>query len=195
MDRPSTNQTKPSTPGRVLITDASRGIGYEPAAEFAARDWDLLICAEDDGIDRAAQYLAALGNGEVRAIREDLGGYGGVEQGGRQRDAVVVARYWEGRSVVSGDRINPCLGRGATMTAPQQYELVFSDHGRSEDVVTVYPTGQTGPGGHPVYADETGIIRAEISAGAEVRMLPSGGGQRPARNVTARSSPGGKAQP
>jgi hypothetical protein len=72
------------------------------------------------------------------------------------------------------------------MATQQQYELVISDHGHDEDVVVVSRTGQTGPGGHPVYADETGIVRAEISDRAEVRILPSGGGQRPARKVKAR---------
>lgn len=78
------------------------------------------------------------------------------------------------------------------MTAQQQYELVFSHHPQGDDIVTVSPTGETGPGGHPVYADETGIIRAEISDRAEVRVLASGGGQQPARKVRARPSPGGK---
>ncbi|MEV4613282.1 DUF6296 family protein [Kitasatospora sp. NPDC049258] len=46
-----------------------------------------------------------------------------------------------------------------------------------QDVVVVELTGATGPGGHPVYADASGIVRAEISDRGEVRMLASGGGQ------------------
>ncbi|MET9319439.1 DUF6296 family protein [Streptomyces sp. NPDC003038] len=63
-----------------------------------------------------------------------------------------------------------------------RYELVF-ESGESEsgtaagDTVIVFRTAQTGPGGHPVYADDTGIVRAEISDQGEVRMLASGGQQ------------------
>ena len=38
-------------------------------------------------------------------------------------------------------------------------------------------TAQSGAGGYPVYEDETGIVRAEISERGEVRMLASGGHQ------------------
>ncbi|MFJ9517874.1 DUF6296 family protein [Kitasatospora sp. NPDC101801] len=47
-----------------------------------------------------------------------------------------------------------------------------------QDVVVVESTGRLGPGGHPVYADRSRIIRAEISDRGEVRMLASGGHQR-----------------
>jgi hypothetical protein len=46
-----------------------------------------------------------------------------------------------------------------------------------QDVVVVEPTGAEGPGGHPVYTDASGIVRAEISDRGEVRMLASGGHQ------------------
>ncbi|MFD5510287.1 DUF6296 family protein [Streptomyces sp. NPDC059761] len=72
----------------------------------------------------------------------------------------------------------------------QRYELVFSeDADTSEDVVVVSATGQAGPGGHPVYADASGIVRAEISDQEEVRILASGGGQDPARVVRIRPLP------
>ncbi|MFF5970163.1 DUF6296 family protein [Streptomyces sp. NPDC012769] len=68
-----------------------------------------------------------------------------------------------------------------------RYELVFSDAvGSARDVVVVERTSATGPGGHPVYADPTGIIRAEISDRDEVRVLASGGHQEPAHSVVAR---------
>ncbi|MBT2470002.1 hypothetical protein J7E97_19510 [Streptomyces sp. ISL-66] len=54
------------------------------------------------------------------------------------------------------------------------------------DVVVVTRTTQTGPGGHPVYCDDTGIIRAEISDQGELRILPSGGQQDLTRPVRAR---------
>lgn len=72
----------------------------------------------------------------------------------------------------------------------QRYELVFTDGPEEgQDIVVVSVTDRMGPGGHPVYADETGIVRAEISDRGEVRVLPSGGGQEPARQVRAQALP------
>ncbi|QES46728.1 hypothetical protein DEJ50_01510 [Streptomyces venezuelae] len=80
----------------------------------------------------------------------------------------------------------------------KRYELLFPEgpgEGTGEgsdtagDTVEVSDTGQKGPGGHPVYADATGIVRAEISDRGEVRMLPSGGGQQPVQGVRARPLP------
>ncbi|MFH8574792.1 DUF6296 family protein [Streptomyces zaomyceticus] len=71
--------------------------------------------------------------------------------------------------------------------SPLRYELVFSDDtGAPQDVVIVERTSSKGPGGHPVYADPTGIIRAEISDLDEVRVLASGGHQDPTQQVLAR---------
>ncbi|MGW5848915.1 DUF6296 family protein [Streptomyces sp. NPDC055254] len=68
----------------------------------------------------------------------------------------------------------------------ERYELVFPDRPEADrDMVVVTRTEQSGPGGHPVYADPTGIVRAEISDRDEVRMLPSGGGQDPVHGVRA----------
>ncbi|MEV8533673.1 DUF6296 family protein [Streptomyces sp. NPDC051211] len=73
----------------------------------------------------------------------------------------------------------------------QRYELVFPDGpDAGQDIVEVAITDQTGPGGHPVYVDATGIVRAEISDRGEVRILPTGGGQEPAQGVRARPLPG-----
>ncbi len=38
----------------AVVTGASSGIGYESARQFAQHGFDLLIAAEDDGIERAA---------------------------------------------------------------------------------------------------------------------------------------------
>ncbi|MFH8576146.1 DUF6296 family protein [Streptomyces zaomyceticus] len=71
--------------------------------------------------------------------------------------------------------------------SPLRYELVFSDDtGSPQDVVIVERTSSKGPGGHPVYTDPTGIIRAEISDLDEVRVLASGGHQDPTQQVLAR---------
>ncbi|WP_329560786.1 DUF6296 family protein [Kitasatospora sp. NBC_01266] len=73
------------------------------------------------------------------------------------------------------------------MAPPKRYELTFGDGPDGQtppddtvgDRVVVAATGATGPGGHPVYADASGIVRAEISDRGEVRMLASGGQQSP----------------
>ncbi|QKV90976.1 hypothetical protein HUT19_03825 [Streptomyces sp. NA02950] len=79
------------------------------------------------------------------------------------------------------------------MGRQERYELVFVDLGdlttkdpSGEDIVVVHRTESSGPGGHPVYADDTGIVRAEISDRAEVRMIASGGHQVHSAAVTAR---------
>ncbi|BFV55100.1 hypothetical protein KCMC57_up02040 [Kitasatospora sp. CMC57] len=81
--------------------------------------------------------------------------------------------------------------------ASQRFALTFpgdpGSHGE-QDVVVVESTGVTGPGGHPVYADPTGIVRAEISDRGEVRMLASGGHQMPRTPMTAEPVPGGGEQ-
>jgi hypothetical protein len=64
------------------------------------------------------------------------------------------------------------------------YELVFQD---PADTLVVYRTDRTGPGGHPVYADDSGIVQAEISDRGEIRMIATGGQQTPAR-PTVRAS-------
>ncbi|OKK17325.1 hypothetical protein AMK16_20925 [Streptomyces sp. CB00455] len=72
----------------------------------------------------------------------------------------------------------------------QRYQLVFPDRlADDEDVVVVSRTDRSGPGGHPVYSDETGIVQAEISDQDEVRMLPTGGQQQPVQGVQAHPLP------
>ncbi|KOX17583.1 MULTISPECIES: DUF6296 family protein [unclassified Streptomyces] len=76
-----------------------------------------------------------------------------------------------------------------------RYELVFTDvTGATQDVVVVERTLYKGSGGHPIYTDPTGIIRAEISDRGEVRVMPSGGHQEPAHAVRARAVPEGDAE-
>ncbi|MDI2125429.1 SDR family NAD(P)-dependent oxidoreductase [Yinghuangia seranimata] len=98
------SDAKASAPGLVLVTGASSGIGLELAAEFAARDWDLVVCAEDAEIERAAEQLAALGGGRVTAVRQDLRGYDGVER-------LWAAACEDGRSPTVAV-LNAGVGRG-----------------------------------------------------------------------------------
>src|SRR3989440_13045341 len=86
------------TSGRqfAVVTGASSGMGYELAGQFAQHGFDLLIAAEDGGIERAAADLGRDG-GSVQAIQVDLATYDGVEQlykaitaTGRPVDAIAI---------------------------------------------------------------------------------------------------------
>jgi hypothetical protein len=72
------------------------------------------------------------------------------------------------------------------MTYAERYELTFRASGTEDDAVVVRRTGRSGAGGAPVYEDESGIVRAEISEGGEVRMLASGAHQSAGLPVTVR---------
>ena len=79
-------------------------------------------------------------------------------------------------------------------------ELVFApsvpgDPRGHADTVVVRRTQVVGSGGHPVYCDETGIVRAEISDADEVRMLVSSVHQDPRRPVACRRLPSAPAAP
>jgi len=80
----------------AVITGASSGIGFELAREFAEHGFDLLVIAEDDGIDAAAERLRTLG-AKVDSVRADLATYDGVEtayerirESGRPVDAIAL---------------------------------------------------------------------------------------------------------
>ncbi|WP_328908309.1 DUF6296 family protein [Streptomyces sp. NBC_00234] len=72
------------------------------------------------------------------------------------------------------------------MDYPESYELIFQTYGAADDVVVVRMSDRSGAGGYPVYEDETGIVRAEISERGEIRMLASGGHQAPGIPLLAR---------
>ncbi|GAA5006210.1 MULTISPECIES: DUF6296 family protein [Streptomyces] len=70
------------------------------------------------------------------------------------------------------------------MKNPDRFRLSFTHPGSGgasvvTDEVVVERTESLGPGGHPVYSDPTGILRAEITPAGEVRMLASGAYQSP----------------
>jgi short-subunit dehydrogenase len=64
----------------AVVTGASSGIGYELARQFAEHGFDLVIAAEDQGIEQAADNLRRDGGPDVRAARVDLATYEGVER-------------------------------------------------------------------------------------------------------------------
>jgi short-subunit dehydrogenase len=89
--------TAPTGNDFAVVTGASSGIGYELARKFAENGWDLLIAAEDEGIDQAAIDLRRDGKNQVHAVRVDLATYDGVEElyraireTGRPVDAVAI---------------------------------------------------------------------------------------------------------
>lgn len=80
----------------AVVTGASSGIGHELARQFAQHGYDLLVCAEDDGIRDAARTFEGDG-AEVQPVVADLATYDGVEKlygaikdAGRPVDAVAL---------------------------------------------------------------------------------------------------------
>jgi uncharacterized protein len=63
----------------AVVTGASSGIGLELARQFAQHGFDLLIAAEDDEIERAAEDLR-WNDGQVETARVDLATAEGVDQ-------------------------------------------------------------------------------------------------------------------
>ena len=85
-------------PGEKLavVTGASSGIGYELAVQFAQNGFDLIIAAEDKGIETAAAELAEHGI-SVQPVQVNLIEYDGVEElyrviqaEGRPVDAIAL---------------------------------------------------------------------------------------------------------
>src|SRR5215204_1307084 len=80
----------------AVVTGASSGIGFELARQCIENNFDLLICAEDQGIHEAARHLGAAG-AAVEAVHCDLATFEGCEklveavnQSGRQLDALLL---------------------------------------------------------------------------------------------------------
>ena len=60
-----------SKPRLAVITGASSGIGFHLAKECLAHDFDVVICAEDEGLDAAAVLLETNGS-KIIKVRADL---------------------------------------------------------------------------------------------------------------------------
>ncbi|MEV6492221.1 SDR family NAD(P)-dependent oxidoreductase [Actinoplanes sp. NPDC051633] len=89
--------TTPTGNPFAVVTGASSGIGFELAKQFAEHGYDLLITAEDDGIEQAAADFRRDGQNQVLAVRADLATYDGVEalyaailETGRPVDAIAL---------------------------------------------------------------------------------------------------------
>jgi Family of unknown function (DUF6296) len=73
--------------------------------------------------------------------------------------------------------------------ADEAFELRFApatgDGPEIPDTVVVHRTTAHGPGGHWVYTDASGIVRAEISDRGEVRMMATSAWQVPLRPIAS----------
>ena len=85
-------------PGRRLavVTGGSSGIGFELAREFASNGFDVVVAAEDNGLEEAVEALRPT-RAVVNAVRVDLATRAGVEELyrsvrslGRPVDALVL---------------------------------------------------------------------------------------------------------
>jgi len=98
-----TEATAPATKPLAVVTGASSGIGFELAKVFAENGFDLLVNAEDGGLDAAAEQLRTSG-AHVQPVQADLSSYDGVEQ-------LYAAIASTGRSV-SAAALNAGVGQG-----------------------------------------------------------------------------------
>jgi short-subunit dehydrogenase len=92
----SSSSNSPSAKSLAVVTGASSGIGLELARQFAEHDFDLLIAAEDEGIEEAAEDLRSSG-AVVDTAQVDLATpegveklYQRIEELGRPVDAIAL---------------------------------------------------------------------------------------------------------
>ena len=109
----------------AVVTGASSGIGRELARQFAANDFDLLICAEDDDIVAAADELRA-GGAAVTVAQVDLAAPGGV-------DELYAAIRAAGRPV-DAIALNAGIGAGGAFAGPDGDRTELDDELRLIDL-------------------------------------------------------------
>jgi protochlorophyllide reductase len=87
----------PSTPGTVLITGASSGVGLFAAKALVDRGWHVVMACRDTGKARRAQAALAIPDVSVTHLQVDLGDLESVKQlaesfraTGRPLDALVI---------------------------------------------------------------------------------------------------------
>jgi uncharacterized protein len=102
----------------AVVTGASSGIGLALARQFATNGFDLLIAAEDAGLDAAALELRAMG-AAVEAVRVDLAPPGGVEELYRTISAA-------GRPVTAV-ALNAGIGAGGAFAGPHPDRTSLED--------------------------------------------------------------------
>lgn len=99
----SSGEPAAATQPLAVVTGASSGIGFELAKVFAENGFDVLINAEDAGLETAAEQLHAAG-AHVQPVQADLSSYEGVEQ-------LYAAIASTGRPV-SAAALNAGVGQG-----------------------------------------------------------------------------------
>jgi short-subunit dehydrogenase len=87
----------------ALVTGASSGIGWELARLFAEHGFDLVVNAENDGIEKAATELRATG-AAVETVQADLTRYEEVER-------LYAAAVGNGRPLAAA-ALNAGVGQG-----------------------------------------------------------------------------------
>ncbi|MDQ3741995.1 MAG: SDR family NAD(P)-dependent oxidoreductase [Actinomycetota bacterium] len=156
----------------AVVTGASSGIGLELAKQFAANDFDLVICAEDEAVAEAARRLRDLG-ANVEDVRADLATEAGVEllhsrivAAGRPVDAIALnAGIGAGGAFATGTDLEQELKvidlnvRGTTHLAKLVIrDMVARDHGR---VLFTSSIGAAIPGAfHAVYNASKSFVQA-----------------------------------
>ena len=109
----------------AVVTGASSGIGRELARQFAANDFDLLICAEDDAIAAVGDELRE-GGAEVTVTQADL-----------SKDCGVYAVYAAIRAIgrpVDAIALNAGVGAGGSFAGPDALRTSLADELRIIDL-------------------------------------------------------------
>ena len=109
----------------AVVTGASSGIGRELARQFAAHDFDLLICAEDDAVAAVGDELRA-GGAEVTVRQADL-----------SKDCGVYALYAAIRALgrpVDAIALNAGVGAGGSFAGPDALRTSLADELRIIDL-------------------------------------------------------------
>jgi short-subunit dehydrogenase len=159
----------------AVVTGASSGIGLELALLLAADGYDLVLCAEDDGLEAAAARCRA-GGVEVQAFRTDLRRADGVQAlyeavlaTGRPLDvAVLNAGVGRGGAFVDTDLADLLEVVDLNVTSTTHLfrlvlaEMVARDSGR---VLVTSSIASTMPGAYqPVYNASKSFVQSLVEA-------------------------------